>query len=115
MSKSDQDFSDILSKKPEIGISSYEAVVAEFDLLCETSQELFREKNRQYGNAIVTTGVLGASIELIGAVARLRELVLKDQKHGATNIALLVDVFMDIHNYSNIAMIMLRDNNWDGV
>lgn len=106
---------ELLKKKPEIGLSNPEAASAEFDLLCEQSQDLFRVKNAQYGNAIVTTGVLGASVELIGAAARLRTLVLTAEGHGRNEVRSLIDVFMDLHNYSNIALIMLRDNNWEGI
>lgn len=85
-----------------------------FDELCENSKELFRLKNAQYGDAIWYTGVLGAAVELIGAVARLPKLVLRNPTHGRDHKASLTDIFMDIHNYANIALMMLQADNWEG-
>lgn len=85
-----------------------------FDEICDESKKLFRRKNKQYGDAIWYTGVLGASVELIGAVARLPQLVLRDREHGRKHADKLKDIFMDIHNYSNIAIMMLDANNWEG-
>ena len=100
---------------PKIERKDVEKAADAFDALCSRHKELFRRKNTQYGNTIVTTGVLGASIELIGAVMRLPALVLKDPKHGGSNVEALKDIFADIHNYSNIALMMLEDENWDGI
>lgn len=86
-----------------------------FANVCDTCQELFAEKNEQYGNTIVKTGVLGACVELIGAVARLPKMVLKDAMHGRGQAEKLRDVLMDIHNYASIAIMMLDDNNYEGV
>jgi hypothetical protein len=76
--------------------------------------ELFERKNKEYGNTIVETGVLGASVELIGGVARLKQLVLRNPTHGADKDAELINVLMDLHNYSNIALMMLQENNFSG-
>lgn len=110
-----EEIQELLKKKPEIGISDYQKAVEEFVDICHKDQNLFAVKNEQYGNAIITTGVLGASVELIGAAARLRKLVLTSEGHGRNEVRSLIDVFMDLHNYSNIALMMLRDNNWEGI
>ena len=85
-----------------------------FESHCEAGAELFLIKNRQYGNSIVRTGVLGACVELIGACARLPQLVLKAMDHGRSTPEVLRDVFLDIHNYANIALMMLEQENWEG-
>jgi hypothetical protein len=139
---------------PKIERKDTEKAANKFDKLCKRHRKLFRRKNTQYGNTIVTTGVLGATIELIGAVMRLPSLVLKDRGvsdqflqelkemrivwntadtrmlvllddiisryengecHGAHNVEALKDIFGDIHNYANIAEMMLEDKNWDGI
>jgi len=76
---------------------------------------LFVQKNSEYGDTIKRTGVLGASVELIGACARLPKLVLKSASHGRDNEKALKNVFMDIANYAIIALIMMSENNWDGI
>jgi hypothetical protein len=85
-----------------------------FEDVCVTCSELFAEKNAQYGNTIVKTGVLGASVELIGAVSRLPQMVLKSPAHGRNDPEKLRDVLMDIHNYATIALMMMTDYNWEG-
>lgn len=88
--------------------------VEKFTKECIKCQELFAEKNKQYGDTIWKTGVLGACIELIGAVARLPMLVLRSPRHGRENKDSLKDVLMDIHNYASIGLMMLEANNWEG-
>lgn len=90
------------------------ARVERFKEICEMNATLFAQKNAQYGNTIVETGVLGASVELIGAVARLKKLVLKSGDGGKKNKEALVDILMDIHNYANIALMMLAEDNFTG-
>jgi hypothetical protein len=76
---------------------------------------LFVQKNEEYGDTIKKTGVLGASVELIGTCARLPKLVLRSASRGRDNDAALRNVFMDIANYAVIALIMMSENNWEGV
>jgi hypothetical protein len=85
-----------------------------FETVCRDGQLLFARKNRQYGNAIRHTGVLGAVVEIIGAAARLPAMVLRNTTHGRDIQAKLIDVLLDIHNYASIAIMMLHDDNWEG-
>lgn len=85
-----------------------------FVKICEDSQDLFKVKNAQYGDAIWSTGVLGATVEIIGATARLPQLVLRSKDHGRENKSSLIDIFRDIHNYANIALMQLEADNWEG-
>lgn len=82
---------------------------------------LFDKKNKEYGNSIEATGVLGATIELIGAVARLPILILRNPTHGRDKFSAIRNVFMDIVNYGIIALMMLNETmpdgtpgNWEG-
>ena len=84
------------------------------DRVDKSCKELFLQKNDQYDDTIAATGVLGASVELLGAASRLKKLVLKDPKHGESNAEVLIDVLKDLHNYANIALIMLSEDNWSG-
>ena len=81
---------------------------------CAANAKLFAQKNQQYGNSIEKTGVLGACVELIGAVARLPTMVIRNKTHGRSCENKLADVLMDIHNYANIALMMLHSGNWEG-
>lgn len=92
----------------------YEHRVRVFRQLCRENQAVFEEKNKQYGDAIRLTGVLGAAIELIGCVNRLQQLVVKAPGHGRGNEEAIFNVLTDAHNYANIAAMMLEDQNWEG-
>lgn len=84
---------------------------------------LFLERNKQYGNSIEETGVLGAVVELVAKNARLRELVLKNQSWGFGMDTPLggeleqrvKDTLQDLVNYGVIALMMLEDENYRGV
>lgn len=84
---------------------------------------LFLERNKQYGNSIEETGVLGAVVELVAKNARLRELVLRNGSWGlgmdtptGTELEQRVkDTLQDLVNYGVIALMMLEDENYRGV
>ena len=88
--------------------------VRAFYALCIKHGEVFREKNEQYGNAFEVYGVLGVVCELLGAVARLPQLVLWQVDHGRSNRGSLLDILMDIHNFANMAILMIEADNYDG-
>lgn len=88
--------------------------LAAFKAQCAHGQNVFRAKNAAYGNAIERTGVLGAVVEIIGAAARLPQLVLKSYTHGRNSREALENVLVDIHNYAGIALMMLEKDNWEG-
>jgi hypothetical protein len=82
---------------------------------CDIARLVFADRNAKYGDAIVETGVLGACVELVGGVARLKELVIKAPDHGASvDDYVLRNVLIDIHNYANIALMMMDADNWSG-
>ncbi len=82
---------------------------------CEINQRIFKERNKDYGNAFLSTGVLGASAVLIGDISRLRSLVLEgEMPKTAEGMRQLQDVFRDIHNYANFGSMMLAEGNWSG-
>ena len=85
-----------------------------FEEVCEENQHIFSRKNEEYGNGIVSTGVLGAAIELFGAAMRLKTLVIQNPTAGADKIDLILNVAIDVHNYSNILILMMEDKNWRG-
>jgi hypothetical protein len=87
---------------------------ARFRAIADDCAKLFERKNTEYGNSIEATGVLGASIEIIGAAARLPKLVLKNPLRIPYVHTILRDIFMDIANYAIIALMMIDKQNWTG-
>jgi len=87
----------------------------QFDICCYIGKELFLRKNTEYGDSIKETGVLGAVVAIHGICARLSVLCIKGKFSQENVRELLVDLFVDLHNYANIALIMLGEDNLDGV
>lgn len=85
-----------------------------FKECCEEGLDLFREKNAAYGDSIEECGLLGVAVELISIAGRLKQLVLRNPRHGRDAIEQLENVLIDAHNYGSIAMYMLRTKNWEG-
>jgi hypothetical protein len=82
----------------------------QFDVACST----FEQKNREYGNAIHATGLLGSVTELIGCASRLGELVLQNPQAGEQNPGNVYDKLVDTVNYALISMMMLVIGNYRG-
>ena len=87
---------------------------AQFREVCGSCEELFLERNEQYGDAITRTGVLGAAVEIAGISARIEHIVLRSDDAGRSQQGTLTDLIKDLHNYANIAGIMLMEDNWKG-
>ena len=85
-----------------------------FHFHCLQGQELFKMKNAQYGNAFEAYGLLGVVCEILGAVHRLPQLVLWAPDHGKAMKEKIVDILIDIHNFSNMALMVIDHDNWDG-
>lgn len=77
-------------------------------------QTLFTRKNIQYGDATDLTGVLGATVEIVGITARLQEMVIRSPDKGANNPEKLQDIFQDLINYAMIAHYHTDQKNWCG-
>lgn len=85
-----------------------------FDEGCQAGRELFARKNTEYGDSIRFGGVLAACYELVGAAMRLPTLVFFSADHGRSKQEALYNVFQDLHNYANIAILLLKEENWEG-
>ena len=91
--------------------------IEHFRKRCSKASLLFRLRNQQYGDAIKETGILGATVELIAVVARLKVLVLADPSKFETNnerLQQIENALVDGHNYANIGLMMLDEENWRG-
>lgn len=85
-----------------------------FHSLCHNNMHLFARKNKEYGNAFEVYGVLGVVCEILGAAARLPQLVLWAADHGKSKRESVANVLMDLHNFANMAIMCLERDNWDG-
>ena len=81
---------------------------------CFEHLEVFKRKNQQYQNAIEETGVLGAATELVGCTSRLKGLVIRNPTHGRDQREAIYNAAQDAHNYANILLQMMEQDNWEG-
>lgn len=92
----------------------------QFMTSCQAALSIFKEKNRQYNDAISRTGLLGASVEIVGVAARLEPLIINNKnfeeklKEDPKFKASVLNAIADLHNYSVIAKMMIEDENWRG-
>jgi len=84
----------------------------QFDEIVASAKELFLQKNKQYGDAIAETGVLGAVVSIVGLNARLKKIVLASSDAGKSQEEALKDILKDTLNYAAIAGMMIMDDNW---
>jgi hypothetical protein len=71
------------------------------------------ERSQQYGSSYESEGVLGALVQLIGCVGRLRNIAL-DQAVADWDLDKLRDLLLDTHNYSLITLACLAADNLRG-
>jgi hypothetical protein len=85
-----------------------------FDSACTAGKQIFSDKNTEYGDSIRFGGTLAAAYQIVGAAMRLPALMFTAADHGRSKSEILYDVLLDIHNYANIAIMMMKENNWEG-
>ena len=108
---------ELINTKEEIK-DPYRARLEQFNNACIEAHIIFEHRNKMYGDAITATGVLGATVELVGNIARLYQLVTKaiscEPAFSSSEKTAVIDTLIDIHNYANIARLMLNENNIQG-
>ena len=105
---------EISEEGPEIKLDVFAERDAQFHRAIVACEKLFQDKNRQYGDAISETGVLGSAVELVGIVARFKKLVIRDSSSGSNFKKNLMEIAKDAVIYSVIMMVMISENNWNG-
>jgi hypothetical protein len=86
----------------------------QFESQCYAGQKLFAYKNKNYDGAFRKYGLLGVVMEIMGVLSRIPPMTFWKASEEPMNIEKLRDLFMDLHNFSNMALMVLEDNNWDG-
>lgn len=88
--------------------------IATFDRACQAGKAIFLERDAEYGGATADTGVLGCAVEIVGSAAKIKKLVIKNQTYGSDKRAELINALNDLHNFANLALIELSNDNWSG-
>ena len=71
--------------------------------------ELFKKKNKDYGDSFATYGPLGAIVRIGDKISRLNSIT----KNGINmvNDESLRDTLIDLHNYSAMAVMLMDEKN----
>jgi hypothetical protein len=80
-----------------------------FDLLGEfrvRGYELFSRKNADYGDAFANYGIVGVMVRMGDKIARVNSLSHKTCQVSDESI---IDTFIDLYNYSIMALILIND------
>lgn len=86
-----------------------------YDEVVQDARMLFSLRNAEYGDGIEEGGVVGAVVEFIGCVSRLKQVVLHrsvdpETKQGRWH-EIVHDKLVDALNYSIIGLMMLAEGN----
>ena len=82
--------------------------VEQLQQIHKESLELFKKKNQDYGDAFAKYGTLGVLVRISDKLQRFQSITKKqitlveDEK--------LEDTLLDLHNYSAMALMLLKDN-----
>jgi hypothetical protein len=107
---------DAYNKLGTIDLTPTEANPYEVEMaaVLQQAKQLFLRKNKEYGNAIEYTGVLGAVVAMSGDISRLRNMTMRSND-GMETIELNVrDKLVDILVQAAIGIMMLDRKNFRG-
>lgn len=93
---------------------SPEHMLSDFEFACKSAEALFEKRNKEYDGAFRRYGLLGVIFEILGILNRLPAMTIWKSPDEILNAAKLYDLFLDLHNYSCMALMLLEENNWNG-
>jgi hypothetical protein len=70
--------------------------------------ELFRKKNKDYGDAFARFGIIGVIMRIEDKIQRL--ISIEKNKIILVNDENIKDTLLDLHNYSAMALMLLNNN-----
>jgi hypothetical protein len=85
-----------------------------FQNWCDENQKLFESKNFRYGGAYKYTGLLGCIFQIFGISMRITMLSSQNPMRIGEEKEALEDALRDLHNYANMALICLQEENYFG-
>lgn len=70
--------------------------------------ELFKRKNKDYGDAFAAYGVIGVIVRIGDKINRL--ININKNQINLVDDESMEDTLIDLHNYAALALILLREN-----
>jgi hypothetical protein len=83
--------------------------IKQFKTVQNEGLELFKKKNKDYGDAFANYGPIGVIVRMGDKIQRLNSIT----KNGITmvNNENLRDTLIDLHNYSAMAILLMDEND----
>jgi len=82
-----------------------------FDSYCTQGREIFVRKNKAYGGSYHWMGLIGVVSEIAGISMRLVSAVFNNFGNIESNRESVKDALLDLHNYANMGLICLENDN----
>ena len=82
--------------------------VEQMKLIQQEALELFERKNKDYGDAFASYGIIGVLVRLNDKIQRCLN-ISKTEIHLVDES--LKDTLLDMHNYSAMALMLLENKN----
>ena len=86
-------------------------IIDNIKLVQEEGLELFKKKNKDYGDAFANYGIIGILVRIGDKLARLESL--HKNKTTAVISESILDTIIDLYNYSTMAIMLLDDLDRD--
>jgi hypothetical protein len=83
--------------------------VEEMSNIQKEGLELFRKKNKDYGDAFANYGAIGVLVRMGDKISRLQSIT--NNSISLINTESLRDTLIDLHNYSAMAIMLLDEDN----
>ena len=82
--------------------------VEEMEKIQKEGLELFRKKNKDYGDAFAKYGAIGVLVRMGDKISRLQSIT--NSSISLINSESLRDTLIDLHNYSAMAIMLLDED-----
>ena len=79
--------------------------IEQYKIIHEEAFELFKKKNKDYGDAFSQDGIIGVLIRLNDKINRMKSITNNGIQLVETES--LRDTLIDLHNYSAMALILI--------
>ena len=83
--------------------------IQQFTLVQNEGLELFKRKNKDYGDAFANYGPVGVIVRMGDKIQRL--VSVSNSRISLVNTESLRDTLIDLHNYATMAIMLLDENN----
>lgn len=81
--------------------------ITQFTNVQNEALELFKKKNKDYGDAFATYGTIGVLVRMGDKVSRLQSIT--KNKISLVDSESLRDTLIDLHNYSAMAVMLMDE------